>query len=43
MNGAMPAASYAVNFIPPNQRKMITRAHLSRARKLRDPALFSEI
>ena len=41
MNGAIPAASYAVNFIPPNQMKTTTKAHLSRARELNDPAPFS--
>src|SRR5690606_29578783 len=43
MNGAMPFASYAVNFIAPNQRKTMTSAHLSRASGAGDPAPFSAI
>src|SRR6185437_16478933 len=41
VNGAIPFASYAVNFIPPNQRKITTRAHLSIARRENDPTLLS--
>jgi hypothetical protein len=42
-NRDMAAASYLVNFIPPNQRNITTRAQRSKASDARDPMDFSAI
>lgn len=41
MNGAIPAASYAVNFIPPNHRNITTSVHLNSPSIDSEPAPLS--
>lgn len=41
INGAMPAASYAVNFIPPNQKNTTTRDHRKKDKSRYEPEFFS--